>query len=340
MPTGIAMAQQVTGGGYDLVITSSTPSMQARRQQQPRRQGAPRLHAGRRPVGVGRRPRSRGNPLEHPPYMVGQGSFPPVDTAFELARKMLPGLEAHRRRRGIRRKPTRACSSKRAARWRRRWASTLLEANVDTTAARHRRDQLAHRAQRAGDLGRRRQHRDRRHQHGDRARPRASRIPVFTILPGAPDRGTLFDAGPGFLRGRAAQSGLIAADVLEGADMTKIPVRDVLDVIPPFLSVNTNVLKGLKEPWQVPADAAGRGDRRGRRDRHAPQGRAAGGHGGTATPRPLTKTVAHQPRAAAAPDRRRRSGARACSTACEKTGWSRAATTSRPSATPRATWRR
>src|SRR5262245_45334348 len=29
MPTGIAIARQITGGGYDLVITSSTPSMQA-----------------------------------------------------------------------------------------------------------------------------------------------------------------------------------------------------------------------------------------------------------------------------------------------------------------------
>src|SRR5258708_37614030 len=29
MPTGIAIARQVTAGDYDLVITSSTPSMQA-----------------------------------------------------------------------------------------------------------------------------------------------------------------------------------------------------------------------------------------------------------------------------------------------------------------------
>src|SRR4030095_6406987 len=29
IPTGIAIARQITGGSYDLVITSSTPSMQA-----------------------------------------------------------------------------------------------------------------------------------------------------------------------------------------------------------------------------------------------------------------------------------------------------------------------
>jgi ABC-type uncharacterized transport system substrate-binding protein len=44
----------------------------------------------------------------------------------------------------------------------------------------------------------------------------------------------------------------VAADVLEGADMTRIPIRDVLDVVPPYLSVNTTVLKGLKESWRVP----------------------------------------------------------------------------------------
>ena len=78
-------------------------------------------------------------------------------------------------------------------------------------------------------------------------------LPVFTILPGVPDRGTLFDAGPDFYQvGR--QSGLLAADILEGADIASIPVRDVLDITPPFLSINTTVLKGLKQPWRVPSD--------------------------------------------------------------------------------------
>jgi putative tryptophan/tyrosine transport system substrate-binding protein len=76
-------------------------------------------------------------------------------------------------------------------------------------------------------------------------------IPVFTILPGAPDRGTLFDAGPNFFEvGR--QGGMMAAEALEGADLTKIPIRDVLDIVPAYLSVNTTALKGLKEPWRVP----------------------------------------------------------------------------------------
>jgi ABC-type uncharacterized transport system substrate-binding protein len=70
------------------------------------------------------------------------------------------------------------------------------------------------------------------------------------VLPGKPDRGTLFDAGPDFY-GVGKLGGELAADVLEGADLTKIPVRDVLDMVPPFLSINTTGLKDLREPWRV-----------------------------------------------------------------------------------------
>ena len=73
-----------------------------------------------------------------------------------------------------------------------------------------------------------------------------ARVPVFTVLPGKPDRGTLFDAGPDFY-GVGRLGGELAADVLGGADLTKIPVRDVLDLVPAFLSINSTALKGLRE---------------------------------------------------------------------------------------------
>jgi putative ABC transport system substrate-binding protein len=80
-------------------------------------------------------------------------------------------------------------------------------------------------------------------------------VPVFTILPGVPDRGTLFDLGPDFYQiGRLG--GFLVADVLNGAEIAKIPIRDVMDLTPAFLSINMNVLKGLREPWHVPADLA------------------------------------------------------------------------------------
>src|SRR5262245_9583227 len=92
MPTGIAIARQLTSGGYDLVITSSTPSMQAVANNN--RDGKTRhvftLVADPFASGIGL---DRASPLKHPPYMVGQGVFPPVETVFSLARRMLPGLK-------------------------------------------------------------------------------------------------------------------------------------------------------------------------------------------------------------------------------------------------------
>ena len=251
MPTGVAIARQVTAGGYDLVITSSTPAMQAVANNN--REGKVKhlftLVADPFASGVGL---DRANPLKHPPYMVGQGSFPPVETAFALAKQMLAGLE----RIGTAWNPSETNSLifvERGRKIAKETGLTLLEANADTTSAvGDAVNSLIARGAQAIWVG------------GDNtviagidqviAIAKRSNVPVFTILPGAPDRGTLFDAGPDFYQvGR--QGGLLAADILEGADIAKIPVRDVLDLVPAFLSINTTVLKGLREPWRVPDEA-------------------------------------------------------------------------------------
>src|SRR4029450_9684019 len=235
MRTGVAIARQVTAGGYDLVITSSTPAMQAVANNN--RDGKVKhlftLVADPFASGVGL---DRAHPLQHPPHMVGQGSFPPVDTAFALAKKMLPGLQ----RIGTAWNPSETNSLifvERGRKVAQGMGLTLLEANADNTSAvGDAINSLIARDAQAIWVG------------GDNtviagidsviAIARRSGLPVFTILPGKPDRGTLFDAGPDFYQvGR--QGGLLAADILEGADIAKIPVRDVLDLVPAFLSVNT-----------------------------------------------------------------------------------------------------
>ena len=250
MPTGIAIARQVTGGNYDLVITSSTPSLQAVANNN--RDGKVRhvftLVADPFASGVGL---DRRDPLKHPSYMVGQGVFPPVENAFRLARRMLPGL----RRIGVAWNPAESNSLAFVSKARelvKPMDLELLEANVDTTAAVSEAiNALLAREAQAIWVG------------GDNtviaaigsviAVAQRAGVPVFTILPGPPDRGTLFDAGPDFYQvGR--QGGLLAADVLAGHDLARMPIRDVQDVTPAYLSVNTRALKGLKEPWKIPAD--------------------------------------------------------------------------------------
>ena len=109
--------------------------------------------------------------------MVGQGSFPPVHDAFELARRLLPGLQ----RVGVAWNP--AETNSRAFATKAREACRTLGPRrcsrpTSTTRRRHRGRQLADRPGRAGDLGGRRQHGHRRRSASviataaDRAYPR------------------------------------------------------------------------------------------------------------------------------------------------------------------------
>ncbi len=75
-------------------------------------------------------------------------------------------------------------------------------------------------------------------------------IPVFSISPPNAQRGALFDMGADFfLIGR--ETGLLAAQILKGADPVTIPIRNF---VPPKLAVNRLALAGLKDRWRVPDD--------------------------------------------------------------------------------------
>jgi ABC-type uncharacterized transport system substrate-binding protein len=251
LATGNAIARQVTTGEFDLVLTSSTPSMQA--VANANREGKTRhvfgLVADPFSAGVGLDPR---DPMKHPPYMVGQGTFLPVGDAFDLARRSLPGL----RQVGVAWNPAESNSAAFTAKAREACARiglTLLEANVDNSSAVVEAiNSLVSRGAQALWVG------------GDNtmllalptviATARAARIPVFTITPGAPDRGTLFDMGLDFhALGRI--HGLLASDVLSGTNPATIPIRDVQDEVPRRLVINTRILRDLREPWRIP-DAA------------------------------------------------------------------------------------
>jgi ABC-type uncharacterized transport system substrate-binding protein len=248
MPTGISIAQQVTAGDFDLVITSSTPSMQAVANNN--REGRVRhvfaIVADPYAAGIGLDPN---DPLNHPAHIVGQGVMAPVEESFRLAKDAFPGLKTI----GLAWNPSEANSLvfttlARAAT--QKLGITLLEANVDTTSAVSEAvNSLVSRGAQAIWIG------------GDNtviaavdlvvALGRRAGVPVMSVLPGKPDRGTLFDLGPNFFEA-GRQAGFLVADVLEGADMATIPIRDVLDIVPPFLAVNTTALKGLRDRWVFP----------------------------------------------------------------------------------------
>ena len=254
MATGNAIAREVTTGAYDLILTSSTPSMQA--VANANREGRTRhvfgLVADPFSAGVGL---DRANPMHHPPFMVGQGTFLPVSEAFQIARQAFPGL----RRVGVAWNPAESNSrafTERARDTCRELGVTLLEANVDGTAgvldALH---SLTARGAQAIWVG------------GDNtmmsaidtviATARAAHVPVFTITPGPPERGTLFDLGIDF-HALGEVHGRLAADVLGGADPAAIPILDVQAQVPRRLVVNLRVLPALAERWRFGADVLAR----------------------------------------------------------------------------------
>src|SRR5689334_18324928 len=91
LATANAIAKQITSGQYNMVITSSTLSMQAvaNANRAGRTVHVFGITADPASAGVGV---SRENPLDHPKHMAGIGSFLPVKPAFQLLQRLNPAV--------------------------------------------------------------------------------------------------------------------------------------------------------------------------------------------------------------------------------------------------------
>jgi len=85
-----AIAQELVGGDYDLLITLTTGALQAVANANQQRKiphvfglVSDPIKSG---VGIGT------EPLDHPAHLVGIGTFPPVDEALALAKKIEPAF--------------------------------------------------------------------------------------------------------------------------------------------------------------------------------------------------------------------------------------------------------
>jgi ABC-type uncharacterized transport system substrate-binding protein len=248
--TANAIAREMTDGSFDLVMTSSTLSLQAvaNANKSGRTMHVFGIVADPYLAGVGLDPT---NPLKHPRHLVGQGILFPVSEVFATARKMLPNLKTV----GVAWDPAQANSRRFVEDARDVCAKLgieLLEAQVENTAGvREAIDSVISRGAQAVWVG------------GDLTVANAietvvttcrqARIPVFSMLPGDPKRGTLFDIGFDYYQA-GWLCGELAAQVLKGKDPATIPIRDTKDLVPRFLLVNKQALQGLKDPWQAPDD--------------------------------------------------------------------------------------
>ena len=244
--TSNAIAGEVTGANLDMIITVSTLSLQTVANAN-RFQASPRHHVfgiTSDPFGAGVEV-SADDALDHPPYMAGLGSLPPVRELFVLLKQIQP--EA--RRVGLVWNPAEA-NSEAATRMARAAAEelglTLVEGNAEssTTAG-----EVALAVMARGvdvlwvspditvstalevmvDVARR------------------SGVPVITSLPGSTERGSMLDLGANYYNIGRVQ-GTLAADILEGRDPATMPVENWMPV---ELHLNLTALGGLRMPWVI-----------------------------------------------------------------------------------------
>ena len=190
--TSNTIAREIIGGDNDLVITLSTPSLQA---MAGANRDAKLLHVFGMVIdpvaaGVGI---SRDDPAKHLPYMVGLATMPPVAETFRIARRLAPRLA----RVGVPWNPSESNSeagTKIARTICKELGIELLEANVDGSGAvREAVASLSARGAEAIWVG------------GDNtvlssldaviAPARSAGVPVFTSIPGCAARGLCSTSG-------------------------------------------------------------------------------------------------------------------------------------------------
>jgi ABC-type uncharacterized transport system substrate-binding protein len=245
MTTANAIAKQVTDGNYDMVVTVTTPLLQAVANNN---KSGKTIHvfglvADPFVAGVGL---NRDRPDDHPAHLTGIGTFLPVEDSFKLARELFPALKSL----GIVWNPSETNSASYLKRARAAGIDqgiNILEAPVDSSASVLEAAQsLVARGAQAFWVG------------GDSTvsvaldsmikLAKQTKIPIMTIIPGNPRRGTLFDFGADFYQ-VGHKTGEIAVQILRGTDPKAIPIENYA---PKSLVVNALALAGLRDDWRLP----------------------------------------------------------------------------------------
>ncbi len=248
MAVAKTIAQRMASGGYDLLLSISTPSLQAvaaanRDGRSPHVFGGVTLPSGAG-VGIG-----ASDPLDHPAHLAGYGTMQPVARSFEIALRLNPSLKtvgtvynaAEANAEAQMRLAREVCK---------KLGLTLLETTVENSAGvSEAANAIVARGAEAVWVC------------GDTtvmsaidtvaAAARKGRVPMFTVIPPNAKKGALFDIGANYQEvGRLV--GHLGGDVLSGAK--KPAEHPVTNLVPETLIFNLRALADLKGAWSVPSD--------------------------------------------------------------------------------------
>lgn len=245
MAVSQAIAREMVNGGNDILMTISTPSLQA---------VANANKAGTVPhvFGLVTSPVAAGvgikSPTDHPAWLAGYGTMQPIALAFKTALAMNPNLKTV----GVVWNASEANAEAQVKLARQVCAElglTLSEATVENSAGVG--ESAAAVAARGVDAI---------WVPGDVtvitaidsvvAAGQKANIPVFSVIPPNVKRGTLFDVGADYHEvGRL--TGLIAGDILNGRKAADISIDNVM---PEMLAINQGALADLKGTWSIPPE--------------------------------------------------------------------------------------
>lgn len=247
MPTANSIARELTGGRFDYVFTVSTNCLQAvaKANQQGRVKHVFGVVADPVGAGIGI---SATNPLDHPRNTVGVGTLAPVKELLAMAIRMNPRLK----RVGLPWNPSQSNSetyTRIAREAAPRLGLELIEGTVDATPAVG--EVVASLVARGAELIL---------TTGDLtvslaidsvvAEAHRGKIPVMATQPSFAGRGALLAMGGDYyLIGRDA--GDLAARVMTGEDMSRIPIRYSLPMV---MVINRSAAIGLRQTWTFPPD--------------------------------------------------------------------------------------
>lgn len=244
MAVAQTIAKEMASGGYDLLLTISTVSLQAVANANKDGKAPHVFSLVTDPYGAGVGI-SRENHLDHPPHLAGYGTMQPVALSFQTAREMNPNLKVV----GVVWNAAEANSEAQVKLARAACAElgiTLLESTVDNSSGvAEAAGALVARGVEALWMG------------GDVtvmsasdsliAAARKGRIPVFTVIPPNAKRGALFDIGADYFQ-VGHITGLLAAEILDGRNPATVSIENVM---PEMLVVNQQVPASLKDKWTV-----------------------------------------------------------------------------------------
>lgn len=241
------IAKEMAGGGYDLLMTISTVSLQAVANAN-KTGGTPHVFALVSDPSVAGVGVSMTQPLDHPAHLAGFGTMQPIPQAFKIAREMNPALKKV----GVVWNAAEANSEAQVKVARKVCTDLgieLMESTVDNSSGvAEAVGALVARGAEALWMG------------GDVtvmtaadsliATAKKGRIPVFTVIPPNVKKGSLFDLGADYPEvGRLA--GILAGEVLSGRKPADVPITNVM---PEMLAVNLQATQGLKTPWKISED--------------------------------------------------------------------------------------